>query len=93
MGYLDKVRHFLESSIPDQDSNNSKMKNNVEVEASVKKKTTTDFCAGDEIERMVALGAQLQRGEISAIRCGLTGKRCTACKGVPCLGSEPWEDD
>lgn len=91
MGYLDKVRHFLESSIPDQDSNNSKMKNSVE--ASVGKKTTMDFCAGDEIEHMVALGAQLQRGEIRAIRCGLTGKRCIACQGVPCLGSEAWEEE
>jgi hypothetical protein len=93
MGYLDKVRHFLQSSIQDQDSCNLEFGNSSATEAKAEKKTKTSFCAGDEIERMVALGVRLQQGEISAIRCGTTGKRCIACKGVPCLGSEPWEDD
>jgi len=46
----------------------------------------------DQLERMLALGAQMKRGEISAVRCGITGKRCAACQGVPCLGSVPWEE-
>jgi hypothetical protein len=46
----------------------------------------------DELERMIALGTRLKRGEIRAVRCGSTGKRCAGCQGVPCLGSEPWND-
>jgi hypothetical protein len=47
----------------------------------------------DEVERLMALGQRLKRGEIAAIRCGITGKRCTSCQGVPCWGSQPWEED
>lgn len=47
---------------------------------------------GDELERVLELGARRKRGEISALRCGITGHRCTSCQGVPCLGSEPWDD-
>jgi hypothetical protein len=93
MGYLDKVRHFLQRSIQDQDSCNSKLGSDSNAETKAERHIKTAFCAGDEIERMVALGARLKQGDISAIHCGITGKRCTACEGVPCLGSEPWEDD
>jgi len=50
------------------------------------------FAAG-EIERLMALGQHLKTQEIKAIRCGLTGKRCTQCQGVPCWGSQPWDED
>ncbi len=46
----------------------------------------------DEVEAMCRLGARMKRGEIAAVRCGITGQRCTACQGVPCLGSVPWDD-
>lgn len=45
----------------------------------------------DEVERLIALGQRLRRGEIRALRCGITGKRCILCAGVPCWGSRPWE--
>jgi hypothetical protein len=46
----------------------------------------------DELEQMLELGRQLKAGKIKAVHCGITGNRCTACQGVPCLGSMPWED-
>lgn len=45
-----------------------------------------------ELARLEALGQALGRGEITAIRCGITGKKCTLCKGVPCWGSTPWHE-
>jgi len=39
------------------------------------------------------LGQQLQKGEIMAFRCGLTGKACWVCYGIPCLGSSPLDGD
>ena len=44
-----------------------------------------------ELERLIALGTLLREGTIKAIKCGITGKKCTLCQGVPCLGSVPWE--
>lgn len=46
----------------------------------------------DELEEMCRLGARMKRGEIAAVRCGITGQRCTACQGVPCLGSMSWTE-
>ncbi|MDO8532658.1 MAG: hypothetical protein Q7T26_10950 [Dehalococcoidia bacterium] len=45
----------------------------------------------DALEAMLALGQRLKRGEIAAVRCGISRRLCTACQGVPCLGSAPWE--
>jgi hypothetical protein len=45
-----------------------------------------------ELERLIALGSLLTEGTIKAIKCGITGKKCTACQGVPCMGSLPWEN-
>ena len=44
-----------------------------------------------ELERLLRLGQALKAGRVKALRCGITGKRCTACEGVPCWGSAPWE--
>lgn len=46
-----------------------------------------------ELDRLCRLATRLRSGEITAVRCGLTGKRCTACAGVPCFGSQPWDGD
>ncbi|MBI2304630.1 MAG: hypothetical protein HYU86_07790 [Chloroflexi bacterium] len=43
-----------------------------------------------ELERLLALGQRLKRGEITALRCGKTGEFCRHCQGVPCWGSEVW---
>lgn len=48
--------------------------------------------AAEELARLYALGQRLDRGEITAILCGKTGKLCRLCKGVPCWGSVAWED-
>ena len=44
----------------------------------------------DRVEACIRLGQRVKRGEITAVRCGITGKRCTGCHGVPCLGSTQW---
>ena len=44
----------------------------------------------DALEAMLRLGQQLNAGDINAIHCGITGRECRTCKGVPCLGSGPW---
>ena len=44
----------------------------------------------DSLEVSIALGQRLRRGEIAAVCCGITGKCCTFCQGIPCLGSIPW---
>lgn len=46
----------------------------------------------EEVSRLMALGQRLKRGEIKAIRCGITGQVCAVCQGVGCWGSQPWED-
>lgn len=46
-----------------------------------------------EIAALWVLGARLRRGEIRAIRCGITGEKCFTCGGVPCIGSVAWEDE
>ena len=43
----------------------------------------------DSLEKCIELGARLANGEIAALRCGITGNRCVACRGIPCLGSTP----
>lgn len=63
-----------------------------EVLAILKERQSGQPSLADELERMLALGARLKRGEIAAVRCGKTGRQCTACQGVPCLGSVPWTD-
>lgn len=91
MGYLDKVRHFLQESPRVQEP----VKSGQECDsapAGEPEASETTFSIADEVERMIALGARLKRGDISAVRCGATGKRCNSCAGIPCLGSEPWED-
>lgn len=45
--------------------------------------------APDEPDNEVALGAQLASGVVKALRCGLNGKQCTICLGIPCKGSVP----
>lgn len=42
----------------------------------------------DGVEACLRLGARLKIGTISYIVCGLTGRRCTGCQGIPCLGSQ-----
>lgn len=44
----------------------------------------------DSMEACLCLGQRLRRGQIQAVRCGITGGRCTGCQGIPCLGSTPW---
>ena len=46
----------------------------------------------DSVEACLRLGQRLRRGEVTAVRCGITSRRCAACYGVPCLGSTPWEE-
>ena len=46
----------------------------------------------DSVDACIRLGQRLKRGEIEAVRCGITGKRCVVCQGVPCLGSTPWTE-
>ncbi len=53
--------------------------------------TATPREHADAVEEMCRLGARMKRGEIAAVWCGISGRRCTACQGVPCLGSVPWE--
>ena len=36
------------------------------------------------------LGGRLTNAEFAALRCGVTGKRCETCRGIPCVGSTPW---
>ena len=43
-----------------------------------------------EIDRLLALGQRLKRGEVKALRCGITGQICVCCAGVPCWGSTAW---
>lgn len=45
----------------------------------------------DSLNACLRLGQRLQRGEVKALRCGLSGIECRSCHGVPCLGSTPWE--
>ena len=47
--------------------------------------------AAAEILPALVLGGRLARGEVSALRCGITGRPCRACAGIPCDRSEPWQ--
>jgi hypothetical protein len=94
MGYLNKVRHFLEQHSEPQHQITPDADGQREVSAGGESEETKDsvFPVADEVERMLAMGARLRRGDISAVRCGATGKRCASCAGIPCLGSQQWED-
>ena len=88
MGHLDKVRRFLSKSEQDEVMREQKCNGD---SGQPEETVETESSVGDEVERMLALGERLRRKDIEAVRCGITGKRCTHCGGVPCLGSKPWD--
>ena len=44
----------------------------------------------ESVDASIRMGQRLARGEVAALRCGITGRECRACHGIPCWGSEPW---
>lgn len=47
----------------------------------------------DGLEACLLLGRLLGQRHIPFVVCGITGNRCRACAGVPCLGSRAPDED
>ena len=51
---------------------------------------TSAEAIADSVDACIRLGKRLRDGEFRSLRCGITGRECWHCKGVPCAGSEPF---
>ncbi len=43
----------------------------------------------DAVDSYIRLGKSLADGTITGLRCGINGRYCHQCYGVPCRGSQP----